>query len=184
MPGHGDAPHLKYEADGGPGIDRIMGLLDGSAHREADRLTLFRSQVLFWMLCAPDGHAKNFSLALRPGGAYALTPLYDVMSAYPLLGEGPGKLSPHRIRLAMAVRSKNAHWKMQDIQRRHWLGLGQRYGIVTSDGADAASIVDNLVARTPEVARTVRALLPEGFPQPLADRILQGLRHAADKLAG
>ncbi|MBT1540088.1 type II toxin-antitoxin system HipA family toxin [Ralstonia solanacearum] len=177
-------PHLKYEADGGPGIDRIMGLLDGSAHREADRLTLFRSQVLFWMLRAPAGHAKNFSLALRPGGAYALTPLYDVMSAYPLLGKGPGKLSAHRIRLAMAIRSTNAHWKMQDILRRHWLGLGQRYGLVTSDGADAASIVDNLVARTPEVTRTVRAMLPEGFPQPLADSIRQGLQHAADKLAG
>ncbi|MHA6883198.1 type II toxin-antitoxin system HipA family toxin [Ralstonia pseudosolanacearum] len=176
-------PHLKYEADGGPGIDRIMGLLDGSARRDADRLMLFRSQVLFWMLCAPDGHAKNFSLALRPGGAYALTPLYDVMSAYPLLGEGPGRLSPHKIRLAMAVRSKNAHWKMQDIQRRHWLALGQRHGIVTPDGGDAAAIVDSLVARTPEVVRTVRAALPDGFPPPLADRILQGLQSAADKLA-
>nr|CUV47239.1 conserved protein of unknown function [Ralstonia solanacearum] len=43
--------------------------------------------------------------------------------------------------------------------------------------------MDSLVARTPEVVRTVRAALPEGFPQPLADRILQGLRSAADRLA-
>ncbi len=177
-------PYLKYEADGGPGIDRIMDLLSGSMHREADRLTFFQAQVLFWMLCAPDGHAKNFSLALRPGGAYALTPLYDVMSAYPLLGEGPGSLSPHRIRLAMAVRSRNPHWKMRDVRRRHWLELGRRYGIVTVDGRDAESVLDDLALRTPEVIRTVRARLPETFPHALADAILGGLQSAADKLAG
>ncbi|CAG9167854.1 Serine/threonine-protein kinase toxin HipA [Cupriavidus laharis] len=177
-------PYLKYEADGGPGIDRIMDLLNGSMQRESDRLTFFQAQVLFWMLCAPDGHAKNFSLALRPGGAYALTPLYDVMSAYPLLGEDPGKISPHRVRLAMAVRSRNAHWKMLDIRRRHWLELGRRYGVVTVDGRDAESVVDDLISRTPEVVRAVRARLPEDFPITLADAILGGLQTAADKLAG
>lgn len=177
-------PYLKYEADGGPGIGRIMDLLNGSMQREADRLRFFQSQVLFWMLCAPDGHAKNFSLALRPGGAYALTPLYDVMSAYPLLGEGAGRISPHRIRLAMAVRSRNAHWRVRDIRRRHWLELGRRYGIIAADGRDTEFVVDDLVSRTPEVVRTVRASLPETFPQTLANAILDGLEAAADKLAG
>ena len=176
-------PYLKYESDGGPGIDRIMGLLDGSTHRDADRLIFFKAQLLFWMLCAPDGHAKNFSLALRPGGAYALTPLYDVMSAYPLLGEGPGRLSPHRVKLAMAIRAKNAHWKMQDVQRRHWLGLGARHGIVTPEGGNAEKVVDDLVARTPQVVGTVRDQLPPDFPQALADSILDGLLAAARKLA-
>jgi len=177
-------PHLKYEADGGPGIDRIMGLLDGSMHREADRLRFFQSQVLFWMLCAPDGHAKNFSLSLRPGGAYALTPLYDVMSAYPVLGEGTGRISPHKVRLAMAVRAKNAHWKMEDVRRRHWLELGRRHGVVAPDGKDAESVVDGLVSRTPEVVRIVREMLPRSFPGRLADTILEGLLAAADTLAG
>ena len=66
------------------------------------------AQLVFWMLRAPDGHAKNFSLFVRPQGAYGLTPLYDVMSAWPLIGEGPGLLSEHKIRLAMAIRSTNA----------------------------------------------------------------------------
>lgn len=180
----GTPPHLKYESDGGPGVAQIMGLLDGSMHREADRLQFFQAQVLFWMLCATDGHAKNFSLFLRPGGAYALTPLYDVMSAYPLLGEGPGKLSAHSARMAMAVRSKNAHWKMRDILRRHWLGVGQRLGVVTPDGKDAASVLDDLIARTPGVVDAVRAQLPAGFPAGLADSILGGLQAAAKKLAG
>lgn len=177
-------PHLKYESDGGPGIDRIMDLLATSREAERDRRTFFQAQVLFWMLCAPDGHAKNFSLFLRPGGAYELTPLYDVLSAYPLLGESPGKLSPFRVKMAMAVRAKNAHWRMRDILRRHWLTIGQRHGIVTPDGRGAAFVIDDLIARTPQVVRTVRTKLPKGFPRGLADSILNGLQTAADKLTG
>lgn len=180
----GTPPHLKYENEGGPGVDRIMGVLETSRQSERDRRTFFQAQVLFWMLCAPDGHAKNFSLFLRPGGAYELTPLYDVLSAYPLLGDGPSQLSPFKVKLAMAVRSKNAHWRMHEIQRRHWLAMGERYGVVTPDGRNAQSVIDDLVARTPGVVRAVRARLPQGFPQDLADTILNGLHVAADGLAG
>lgn len=179
----GTPPHLKYEADGGPGIDRILGLLEQSDHRAEDRATFFRAQVLFWMLCAPDGHAKNFSIALRAGGRYALTPLYDVMSAHPLLGEGPNRTSPHRAKLAMALRTKNAHWKIKDMQRRHWIEIGRRAGIVTADRQDAAGLLDEMIERTPRVIETVAAALPSGFPPALADRILEGLRTAADRLA-
>lgn len=41
---------------------------------------------------APDGHAKNFSIRLHAGGRYALTPLYDVLSAWPIIGTGDGEL--------------------------------------------------------------------------------------------
>ncbi|CAB3662250.1 type II toxin-antitoxin system HipA family toxin [Achromobacter pestifer] len=176
-------PHLKHEADGGPGMDRIMRLLETSSRVGHDRRTFFQAQVLFWMLCATDGHAKNFSLFLRPGGAYELTPLYDVISALPFLGEGPGKLSPFKAKMAMAVRSKSAHWRMRDIRRRHWLAMGERYGVVTVDGRGAQCVVDDLIVRTPEVVRAVRAKLPQGFPPSLADSILNGLQAAADKLA-
>jgi len=177
----GTPPHLKYEAEGGPGIERIMALLDGSLQRERDRLNFFRAQVLFWMLCAPDGHAKNFSLAHRTGGAYEMTPLYDVMSAYPLLGESRGRLSPHKVRLAMAVRSKNPHWKMQDVRRQHWIEAGRRHG-VASDAGKVSAILDDLVTSTPDVVGSIRASLPVGFPVALAESILGGLELAARKL--
>jgi serine/threonine-protein kinase HipA len=180
----GTPPHLKYEADGGPGMGRVMGLLDTSMQAERDKRIFFQAQLLFWMLWAPDGHAKNFSLFLRPGGGYGLAPLYDVLSALPFLGEGPGKLSPFAAKMAMAVRSKNPHWFMREIARRHWLAVGERHGVVTPDGRGARFVVDDLVARTPEVVRAVRARLPQGFPQPLAERILEGLQASADKLAG
>ena len=180
----GTAPHLKYESDGGPGIDRIMNVLATSRQSTRDVRTFFQAQVLFWMLCATDGHAKNFSLALGRGGAYELTPLYDVLSAYPFLGEGPGKLSPFRAKMAMAVRSKNAHWRMRDIQRRHWLSLGIRHGVLAPDGEDTSSVLDDLILRTPEVVCAVRSNLPEGFPSMLANRVLVGLNAAAEKLQG
>lgn len=135
------------------------------------------------MLCATDGHAKNFSLFLRPGGRYQLAPLYDVLSVYPVLGEGPSKVSPHRARMAMAVRSRNAHWKMRDILRRHWLALGARHGVVTGDGREVRFLIDDLVARTPAVISAVRAMLPDGFPMAVADSILDGLQGAANRLA-
>lgn len=176
-------PAAKYEADGGPGIDAIFRVLDGSMAREQDRRVFFEAQVLFWMLCATDGHAKNFSLSIRPGGRYQLTPLYDVLSAYPVLGEGPSRISPHKAKLAMAVRSKNAHWKMKDIRRRHWLELGTRYGVITAQGKPAQAALDDLVARTPGVLEQVRAQLPPGFPAEVANSVMAGLQSAAARLA-
>ena len=135
------------------------------------------------MLCATDGHAKNFSLFLRPGGRYQLTPLYDVLSAYPVLGEGPAKRSPFKVRMAMAVRSKNAHWQMRDILRRHWLALGARHGVVAESGQSVQHLVDDIIASTPRVISAVRAMLPANFSMPLADSILDGLQDAANQLA-
>lgn len=179
----GVPPDAKYETDGGPGIDSVFDVLKGSMAREQDRRTFFQAQVLFWMLCATDGHAKNISLFIRPGGRYQLTPLYDVLSAYPVLGAGPTNISPFKARMAMSVRSKNTHWKVQDITRRHWLAVGARHGVMAPDGRPAAAVVDDVVARTPGVVAAVRQQLPQDFPLAMADSILGGLQDAANRLA-
>ncbi|MFA5598935.1 MAG: HipA domain-containing protein, partial [Pusillimonas sp.] len=174
----------KYESDGGPGVRSIMKLLATSKDPDRDRRTFFQAQVLFWMLRATDGHAKNFSIFLRPGGAYELTPLYDVLSAYPIMGTSANQLSHFKAKMAMAVRSKNAHWIMRDILRRHWLAVGTEHGVVAPDGRGTEAVLDGIVAKTPEVVQAVRTLLPEGFPEHVANSVLTGLQLAADKLAG
>lgn len=179
----GTPPHLKYESDGGPGVRTIMKLLTTSRDPDRDRRTFFKAQVLFWMLRAPDGHAKNFSIFLRPGGTYELTPLYDVLSAYPVIGTGANQLSPFKANMAMAVRSKNAHWTMRDITRRHWLAVGAEHGVVAPDGQGPEVVLDEIVAKTPQVVRAVRSLLPKKFPGHVANSILNGLQAAAGKLA-
>lgn len=178
----GTSPVLKYEADGGPGVDRIMALLDGSAERERDRYRFFMAQLLFWMLSATDGHAKNFSLFLRPQGAFEMAPLYDVLSVYPMLGEGPGKLSAHRARMAMAVRSKNAHWQVNKILLRHWQAVGARYGIVSPRGFGVDDLIEKAVQHTPAAVQLVQTQLPQGFPMEVAEPIFNGLLDAAQRL--
>ena len=180
----GTPADLKYEADGGPGIDRIMGLLATSASPQRDRRTFFLAQLLFWMLRAPDGHAKNFSLSIRPKGTYTLTPLYDVMSAWPVIGEAPNKLSGYKVKLAMAIRSVNVHWKMKDILPRHWLTLGKRYGVMDEEGRTVEMLINDIVEQTPAVVTSIEAMLPAGFPEHVANPILRGLEHEARRLAG
>lgn len=180
----GTPAFMKYESDGGPGIDRIMGLLATSAAAQADRRTFFLAQLLFWMLSAPDGHAKNFSLSIRPKGAYALTPLYDVVSALPWIGDGPSQLSVHKAKLAMAIRTRNAHWKMKEILPRHWVELGRKYGVLDELGRTVEALIEDIARRTPQVIADVVGALPKDFPAGVSDPILRGLQQAADRLLG
>ena len=178
----GTPPGLKYESDGGPGMRSIMKLLATSLDPERDRRNFFEAQVIYWMLGATDGHAKNFSVFLRAGGAYELTPFYDVLSAYPVMGKGANMLSPYKAKLAMAVRSKNTHWVMREISRRHWLHVGQAYGIVSPDGQPVDAILDGLANQTRDVVNTVKAKLPESFPRSVSEPVFKGLVAAADRL--
>jgi serine/threonine-protein kinase HipA len=109
----------------------ILRILDGSSKAIADKRAFVRAQILFWMLAATDGHAKNFSLFHERGGTYRLTPLYDVLSAWPILGRGPNTLDGHKVKLAMAVRGKNAHWKINEIKARHWDAVAKLAGCRT-----------------------------------------------------
>ncbi len=155
---------LKYESDGGPGIARLMALLRG-----ADREDFFRTQLVFWLLCAIDGHAKNFSIFLEPGGGYRLTPRYDVLSAYPVLG--PRQLSPHKAKLAMAVWGANRHYRWKEIGVRHWLQTGRDCGL--ADGGRA--LLEAVLAQVPAAIAVARKRLPRGFPAGVSGAIFEGL---------
>lgn len=116
----------KYEESGGPSSQQVMGLLSGSQNAFEDRLAFLKAQIVFWLLAAIDGHGKNFSIALNKDG-YRLTPFYDVLSAYPYLGQG--NIQPQKIKMAMKVHSKNTHYKWNNIQARHWPEHGKKQGI-------------------------------------------------------
>jgi len=173
----GKSPDEKYESEGGPGIDAIMEILQNSERAAEDQMDFMRTQVVFWMLAAIDGHAKNFSIFLLPKGAYQLTPRYDILSAYPVLGHGRGKLAPERIKMAMSVKGKSRHYVWTEIHARHWIETAKRHGITNMN-----SIVEDLVAKTPAVIDRVRSLLPTDFPSQIAETILAGLRCRAEQL--
>lgn len=176
----GKSPLRKYQSDGGPGIAQIMDLLLGSDHAEGDRKNFFKTQIIFWVLAATDGHAKNFSIALLPGGHYRATPIYDVLSAHPVIGKGKNQISPHKAKLAMAVRGSTNYYLLDKIQRRHWISQARQVGF----GALAAErLIEEVTESTESVIDTVCRLLPSDIPIDMAEAVFSGMRRQSAKLA-
>ncbi|HEY2918401.1 MAG TPA: type II toxin-antitoxin system HipA family toxin [Candidatus Binatia bacterium] len=163
-------PTRKYESDGGPGIAAILNLLQGSDDPEADRRFFLKAQIVFWLLGATDGHAKNFSVFLRPGGRFRLTPLYDVMSVQPAVDAS--QVRRNQMKLALAV-GENRHYVVHEIMPRHFQQTATRSGI-------PASVVQGIFSelREAEQSAVSKAMdeLPAGFPEKLARSIVNGLR--------
>ncbi len=174
----GKPSHLKYEADGGPGLVDLANVLRNSVQAHQDLATLITVALLFWMLGAPDGHAKNFSIALLPEGRYRMTPIYDVMSLWPVEGNGPNQFSKHDAKLAMAVLGKNKHYRFKDIQRRHFNATA----VKCHYGLDAELLIQRVLTATPGVIDRIGARLPTTFPQVVSDRVLAGLSRSAKAL--
>ena len=167
----------KYENSGGPGMQSIAELLAQSSER-SDLTDFFKAQVLFWMLRAIDGYAKNFSLFLHPGGRFQLTPLYDVLSAWPVIGRRSGQWPQQKLKMAMAwFGEKNRYSKPLEITSRRMLLTAKRLGL-----GDAQPILGELIAQTPVVIRSVQAQLPAGFPQTVAEPVFTGLQTSASQL--
>lgn len=94
---------------------QILGLLARTETPERDSSLFVLSQLMVWFLAATDGHAKNFSIFLRRGG-YGLTPFYDLLSAWPVIGNKPRQLQPQKVRMAMAMRTgTRPHYKWDEI---------------------------------------------------------------------
>lgn len=175
----GRPSHLKYQADGGPGVAEIMDLLLGSDNADQDRRQFFKAQLVFWLLAATDVHAKNFSIFHLPGGLYRGTPLYDVLSAHPIIGPGRNQIARQKAKMAMAVRGSTNHYLIDKIQRRHWIEQARQVGL----GSETAkNIIAEVVDATDHVISTVSALVPPGFPDGLAESILGGIEKQRDRL--
>lgn len=172
---------LKYESDGGPGIVEIMDLLRGSSNSDDDRRTFFKTQILFFILGAIDGHAKNFSIFILPGGRYHLTPLYDVLSIYPHMGNRSDKIHPRRVKMAMAFSSgkgKIYHW--DKIHRRHIFYTAKAAGLPE---AACEKILNDILLKLPGVIAEMRQVIPSHIPDELSDSIFAGMERAARRLS-
>ena len=173
----GIAPALKYESDGGPGIREGMQLLLGSQQAGLDRDNFFRAQILFWLLAAIDGHAKNYSVFLEAGSAYRMAPLYDVISAYPLIARG--NIPAEKARMAMSLKGRNRHYHWARIQPRHFLSTAQQVGFSTKK---ASTLMQEMALQTEPVIRQVQSILPKNFPSHISQPVFEGLRKQARKL--
>ncbi len=173
----GVSPGLKYESDGGPGIQSIMQVLQASYDPIKDRDNFMKAVFLFWVLGAVDGHAKNFSVSIEAGGRYKLTPLYDVISAYPIVQKKQWEWQD--LKMAMSLKSKNRHYHWDKIQSRHWLAMAK---ICKFDETQMANIMNEVCDTTEIVIDAVTKILPQNFPSQIAQSIFDGMRRVKNKI--
>lgn len=173
---NGISPALKYESDGGPGISTIMKLLSASSRPEEDRKQFMKSIFLFWLLGAIDGHAKNFSIFLMQGGRFKLTPVYDVLSAYPLVTKRQIEL--RKMRMAMALHGKNTHYAHHEIMPRHWFDEAKKAGFPE---AEMQFIIDDTINNIDSVIETVSSHLSPEIPENIVDAVFSGMKTAIGK---
>lgn len=152
-------PAAKYQNEGGPGVTALLDLLQGSDDPAPDRLVVFKAQLLFWLIGAPDGHAKNFSLFLKPGGRFSLTPLYDVLTGQP--GVDARQIRLNSFKLAMSV-GTSRHYRMRDISGRHFFETGREAGLSEPVVREA---VEDIRVRGGAAFSSAIDAMPEGFPE-------------------
>jgi serine/threonine-protein kinase HipA len=173
----GVPPDIKYESQGGPGIRQILDQLNGSSQAQIDRRDFFRTQVLFWMLAAIDGHAKNFSVFIEAKGFYRITHATTCFQPTRSWGMVPDGFP--------RTRSK---WPWQ-LTVKIDITNGQRFVVSTLNRQRNAAIclmrsalIGNLIDQTPKAIAEVAAKLPSNFPDDLAKSIFDGLMQAANAL--
>ena len=162
-------PTRKYQSDGGPGIIQILDLLKGSDTPAKDQKTVLKAQMLFWLIGATDGHAKNFSIFLGPGGSYHVTPLYDVLTAEPSFHAR--QIQRKQMKLAMSVGNSN-HYRISEITGRHFMQTGESAGLAKSLVREA---MEEIADMAPQAIQAVEGKLPAGFPESVHVAVRKGL---------
>ncbi len=166
----------KLASQWGVGIKQIMAILNSSNQRNIDKRNFFKSQVLFWLLAANDGHGKNFSIFHLPHNKYHLTPFYDILSFHPIIGTKRNQLAPQKAKLAMAV---DGYYLLHQIQYRHWIKQAKQVGL----GEEIAQeVIEELVSKTDHVLTKINHEIPANFPNDLVESIFNGVRKQRKKL--
>lgn len=173
----GFPPTRKYQSDLGPSLRDIMTLLQGADDAEADQASFLTSQILFWLMGATDGHAKNFSIFLRPGGRYSLTPFYDVLSAQPAFDKG--QIQQNKFRLAMSA-GKNRHYRISEIMGRHFVQSGKAAGL----GSTALrQIIESILDKAQDASARARADMPDDFAEGIHESVAAAIDSRLQHLA-
>ncbi len=154
----GVVPEMKYQNEGGPGLQSCFDLLRRVTRPSAPQVLRLLDYVVFNALVGNhDAHAKNFSL-LYTDPVPQLAPLYDVLctAAYPGLAS----------KMAMKLGSK---YQFADVQARHWDRFADEAGL---SKAQTRRRVVRFAETLPTVARE---LISDGrfARQPLLEKIVK-----------
>lgn len=162
-------PARKYQSTGGPGAADILKLLRGADEPLGDQAAFFKSQLIFWLIGATDGHGKNFSIFLRPGGRFGLTPFYDVLSAQ---GAFDLKQVPNnKYKLAMSV-GTSRKYRILEISGRHFLETALEAGLGTTT---IKAILRQILEVGSGAASTALAEMPDDFHPAIHESVAKAI---------
>lgn len=169
-------PTQKYQNRGGPSAVQILKTLRGSDNRVADQMGFFKSQILFWLIGATDGHGKNFSIHLKPRGGFAIAPFYDVLTAQPHVDAA--QIRHKDFTLAMSV-GKSRHYKIESITGRHFLETAKEADLSPSA---ARAVIEQVADDFEGPLQQLQEVLPADFPMKIHTSVSHGLRHRINTL--
>lgn len=159
----------KYQNNGGPGTADILTLLQRADEPQKDQVNFFKSQILFWLIGATDGHGKNFSVFLKPEGRYGLTPFYDILSAQPAFDKR--QIPNNKYKLAMSV-GKSRHYRILEVVGRYFVQSGKAAGLGPTLMNQA---ITEILERADDVPDEALSLMPKDFAQEVHDSIVAGM---------
>ena len=162
----GVVPTLKYEIDGGPGIGACLELLKSSDAPDRDRRAFMKAQLIFWLIGATDGHAKNFSMFLKPQSRFELAPLYDILSTQ--WQHDRHQIRRNAMRLAMAIGDKR-RYKVADIAPRHFDQTARQAGFALTA---LHEVMTEIVEALPDASRIVPSAIGDIVPDAMMEAII------------
>lgn len=169
-------PSLKYQNEGGPDMVEILNLLKGADAPAEDQKAFLKAQIVFWLMGATDGHAKNFSIFLGAGGRFVLTPFYDVLTAQPFFDDR--QIERKAMKMAMSV-GISRHYKMEEIQGRHFIQTAKKAGLPDYIAREA---LEEISAMMEKAMQDVEQKLPADFPAEIHESVLRGVMSRHDSL--
>jgi len=150
--------------------------LQGTDTPTQDQKTALKAQIFSWLIGATDGHAKNFSIFLCPGGSYHLTSLYDVLTAQPSFEAG--QIDRKQMKLAMSVGTKR-HYRIGDILGRHFIHTGEGAGLPTGLAREA---IEEMADTAGQALGAIERVLPVNFPEVIHRAVKAGVTDRLSKL--
>jgi serine/threonine-protein kinase HipA len=161
-------PALKYQADGGPGVEkfaRVVRAFAPSQQRLAAK-ELFEALVFTCAAANTDAHAKNYSV-IHSGTQMRLAPLYDLGSNAMYRGDQP---------MPSAV-SIGGERVMARIGMTHWLKTARTLGVDAHIAQDAVDRIRGGVAAAFVAARADLFADDDGLAY--ADRLVEAIGERA-----
>jgi serine/threonine-protein kinase HipA len=162
----GVMPTKKYQNEGGPAAQDIIGLLRTHSSAREEDIQIFVGALAFnWLIGGTDAHGKNYSVLISGGPRVRLAPLYDVASLLPY-----EQYEPYKTKLSMKI---GGEYRLRDIGVRQWRKLAKEARL---DEGRLIDRVREMVVRMPdEIAIERQRAHGEGLTQPIINKLADAL---------